>query len=131
MRNIRSNINLGIHCFLLTTICAQSHFNPSNGLITQPILSWLPDERSGVRNPTKAYPPLSPHSDNQSFHYRKQPGCLFLITSLSCLGLEVGSRRGSCTTIFAGTEVSQQLIAFQILFAIVEHDCIVCFFHSS
>lgn len=53
----------------------------------------------------KAYPPLYPYSDNQSFHYRKQSGCLFPITSLSCLSLEMGSKKESCTTVFAGTEV--------------------------
>lgn len=80
----------------------------------------------------KAHPSLSPHSDKQTFHYRKQPGCLLLITSLSWWSLEMGSRRGSCTTIFARAEVSQHLIVFQILFsAILEHECIVCFFHSS
>lgn len=80
----------------------------------------------------KARPPPSPHSHNQSLHYRRQSGWLFLITSLSCLSLEMGSKRRSCTLVFAGTEVSQQLTVFQILFfAILEHDCNFCFFHSS
>jgi len=44
----------------------------------------------------------------------------------------MGSKRRSRTLFFAGTEVSQQLTVFQILiFAILEYDCSVRFFHSS
>lgn len=124
----------------------QLHYQPWNTLLvtdhhlntaisTHPSsLSFLGFQMRGLGSETllNAHPPLSSHSHNQSFHYRRQSECLFLITSLSCLSLEMDSKRRSCTAIFAGTEVSQQLTAFQTLFfAILEYDCIVCFFNSS
>lgn len=119
-----------MECYTLG-LAAQPIFNSPSGLVIQPIHSWLSDESSRVSNLTKGTS-TSPHSHNQSFHCRTQSEWLFLITSLFCLSLEMGSKRRSCTMIFTGTEVSQQLTVFQNIFsAILEYDCNVCFFHSS
>lgn len=84
----------------------------------------------GLETLLKAHLPPSTHFHDEPFHCRRQTGWLFLIASLSCLSLETGSKRGSCTIIFAGTEVRQQLTAFQILFFVVlEYDCNVFSIH--